>query len=784
MSGYCIFRLPFPPTSSPTDSSYTIEFWYPRYEELWPDSGCSNRLPLPFNLGDRPVYDSQIECCKAAYIGQMSGKCLSELEAPPTSSPTMVGGIGWEWWPEYNMKWSEAGCSNKVPWPFNKGDRPTYDTQLECCKSAYSGQTSQTCLHQLESPPTSSPTGAGGGELYYPDYATAWDKAGCINKLPIPIGRPTYTSQKECCKFAYPGQVSNTCICSLTDEVPPIVCFKAVKSRSTLSISIPIEGLTVPSTNAERAALIPTLVTTITDLVNANLSPVETLIGITIISINGESVRRSLRHTPDKERALSNELDIIYEAEFEYSCNASFEGSCSSAEEEVVQSITQVTAPPLGNALLSISLTQAPSKSPNAPEPSKPPTQVSTQYPTAGPSVSPTKSPQTSTPSSSPSASPSSKPFTSPSLTPTNRPQMSLLTKNPTKTPSLSPSKTPSFSPSNSPQTSSPTKSPSRSPTSAPLTDTASNWNEVSPVLAGDSTLLALLPNVPSAEDVSNQLYTEEVLSTDPFQLYKISNFPETAGLCNDNEGVFAAQAGPKITCTADNCNGPSNQGYTLASEHCAAVINKQSIQLRSKLGTYWSKALNTPSWMQFTFPAVPTDSTEFIFSIKLDNRYRPELFGGNPCDSAPAECDLCKVEGPWDYSMQAGVHVLWSAAGRERYVVTGPFDLVSAFDSDKLVQNFKSPAELNLQPGDFPIVSLLVVFQYPSEGEVLNPSSCSIAQSDESNRTYKDKPLMIEYTSLMYRSGLDTPSEPAVTRPRLYGSDETWMSSQVTPFF
>jgi hypothetical protein len=69
-------------------------------------------------------------------------------------------------------------------------------------------------------------------------------------------------------------------------------------------------------------------------------------------------------------------------------------------------------------------------------------------------------------------------------------------------------------------------------------------------------------------------------------------------------------------------------------------------------------------------------------------------------------------------------------------------------------------------------------------QGEVENPSSCSIGESTESGHTYKDKPLMIQQVSLMYRSHLDYVKEPELTRPRLYGTDTEWMNAHVEPFF
>ena len=65
-------------------------------------------------------------------------------------------------------------------------------------------------------------------------------------------------------------------------------------------------------------------------------------------------------------------------------------------------------------------------------------------------------------------------------------------------------------------------------------------------------------------------------------------------------------------------------------------------------------------------------------------HRYAPELFGGNPCaDASPSyNCTLC-VGGAWDYSMPPGIHILWSAAGRLDYVITGPHsDLRSKWEA------------------------------------------------------------------------------------------------------
>lgn len=238
-------------------------------------------------------------------------------------------------------------------------------------------------------------------------------------------------------------------------------------------------------------------------------------------------------------------------------------------------------------------------------------------------------------------------------------------------------------------------------------------WSLISPSLQ-DSAMSPLLPLIPSLEEASG-FYGEDfnLANGAPFATYDISNFPTKAKLCDENN-FSSARAGPVNTCTADTCSGP---GKTVGSTHCRAVINSNSIQLLGKLGTYWARALASPAWMQFTFPAVPPGSTEFRFSYKLDHRYRPELYGGNACANATDSynCTLC-TEPSWDHSVDAGVYVLWTAAGRNSFIITGPYDgLGSAFDSQDFVQSLDSPAGLKLQSGEYPVVTLMTYSQYPA---------------------------------------------------------------------
>lgn len=123
---------------------------------------------------------------------------------------------------------------------------------------------------------------------------------------------------------------------------------------------------------------------------------------------------------------------------------------------------------------------------------------------------------------------------------------------------------------------------------------------------------------------------------------------------------------------------------------------------------------MGTPAWAQFVFPAVPEGSDEFHFRFTLDSRYRPELYGGNACDIGDGEqCVLCTGD-VWDYTIQPGVFLLWSAAGRDRFVIDEVLrGLGEAWDDKDMVQTVKVPDELELEVGEFPVVTLMTFSQY-----------------------------------------------------------------------
>jgi len=114
------------------------------------------------------------------------------------------------WHPQYSAGWAGGYCLQT-----KDCNSPSYSTELACCKGSYGPQSSNACLSRLPNPPTTSPTGAGGLDVFYPDYNRPWADGLCINTRPLPNGRPTYTSMLACCKGAYGGQTSGNCLASL-----------------------------------------------------------------------------------------------------------------------------------------------------------------------------------------------------------------------------------------------------------------------------------------------------------------------------------------------------------------------------------------------------------------------------------------------------------------------------------------------------------------------------------------------------------------------------------------
>lgn len=95
-------------------------------------------------------------------------------------------------------------------------------------------------------------------------------------------------------------------------------------------------------------------------------------------------------------------------------------------------------------------------------------------------------------------------------------------------------------------------------------------------------------------------------------------------------------------------------------------------------------------------------------------------------------------------------------------------------------------PADLNLQVGEYPVVTFFTFNQYPAYGEVVRDSQgrCSVDWSDDAAHALKDKPLMIVEAELIYRQPLQLTREPPAEHPRLYGANGDWLAQRVEPFF
>ena len=115
------------------NNAHLVATWHPQYNQGWTSGSCKFTKDC-----DSPSYPSELACCKGAYAGQTSGYCLQQLPSPPTTSPTKGGGLD-VYYPQYDIPWSDAFCTNAGPLP---SGRPMYSTMLSCCKGAYAGQTS------------------------------------------------------------------------------------------------------------------------------------------------------------------------------------------------------------------------------------------------------------------------------------------------------------------------------------------------------------------------------------------------------------------------------------------------------------------------------------------------------------------------------------------------------------------------------------------------------------------------------------------------------------------
>ena len=241
---------------------------------------------------------------------------------------------------------------------------------------------------------------------------------------------------------------------------------------------------------------------------------------------------------------------------------------------------------------------------------------------------------------------------------------------------------------------------------------------------------------------------------------------------CNASADESALVAGPSHVCTAAEaagCNDCICRGNGAGTRVCKANMFDESVQLLSKFGgSGWAPQSAFPSFIQLTFPAVPAGVSSITLRFTMDSRYRPQLYGGNPCPKASEtyNCSLC-VAGPWDYSMPAGLHLLWSAAGRTDYVITGPLtDLAQAWsrahetgDANQRTIVIESPPELVLAPGDYPVVAFLAFNQCVGYAEVERDESGKCNPSWGAPDAYplanRNTAFFLERATLLYRQEL-----------------------------
>ena len=351
----------------------------------------------------------------------------------------------------------------------------------------------------------------------------------------------------------------------------------------------------------------------------------------------------------------------------------------------------------------------------------------------------------------------------------------------------------------------------------------ATDWTSISPLLTtfpDDH-----FPTVP-ARSSAQALFDGVLLGGGaPFATFTISSREDSATTrsnlgtrvdsrliaCNASVDDSSLVAGPSHLCTgaeAGTCSECICRGSGAGTNICMAGMRGESIQLKSKLGgSGWAPQSAFPSFIQLTFPAVPDGASSTTLRFTMDSSYRPQLYGGNPCPKASAtyNCSLC-IAGPWDHAMPAGLHLLWSAAGRTDYVITGPLtELMAAWDqahasgdANMRTVVVESPPELALAPGDYPVATFFVFNQYlgyteverDDDGDYVTPWSSTSSNCNPKWSTPDPYPLedrntafYFESATMVYRQELRLPDEPPLARPRTHGNESAWFASRVEPF-
>ena len=194
----------------------------------------------------------------------------------------------------------------------------------------------------LPSPPTTSPTSSDRtAPFWYPDYESPWSHATCLNTLPLPYkyanDRPNYSTAKECCKMAYAGQMSKSCVCSLDSpptRCPNVVKFEVTTITSVVTSTLNLGSITVPNDASEREELRDDLESTIFDMLVTTFG--SDLQEIIITSIGGVQFRRGLRSLLSRS-LLSTAID--FNAVVNTECTTDCETTGNSVGSAIVDSV-------------------------------------------------------------------------------------------------------------------------------------------------------------------------------------------------------------------------------------------------------------------------------------------------------------------------------------------------------------------------------------------------------------------------------------------------------------
>ena len=240
---------PAPPTPPPvpgvTPVSPATTMWYPDYNAGWEAGKCIDTLPLP-PYGSRPLYTTQLECCKLAYAGQSNNYCIANMANPPTAMPTTFKPTASPSVSPTSKPTNEPTTSSPSKAPTTVSPtmtptsspsktpttvsptmtptatptssptlaptaKPSSSPSLAPTKSPTATPTATPTKSPTASPTTKSPTGSPTtasptvtqyGSQWYPKY----DNAGtCTAKLPLPPpgSRSFFASKEACCQGTY-----------------------------------------------------------------------------------------------------------------------------------------------------------------------------------------------------------------------------------------------------------------------------------------------------------------------------------------------------------------------------------------------------------------------------------------------------------------------------------------------------------------------------------------------------------------------------------------------------